>query len=144
MSDDGTLPSLDIRLKQRAAMLDSTSTSSSQSSSNGPGRPMKAFDLTPTVSGTQPHGTIPNTVGAVSLISFLLGGLFFVSFSLFSSQCGEVFLDSRGLQTPGRSWWWTTPQLCFFLAAWSGFHWGEFIVTAGWNREKCTVDCMSI
>jgi protein-S-isoprenylcysteine O-methyltransferase len=37
--------------------------------------------------------------------------------------------------------WWATPQLGFFIAAWSGFHWGEFAVTAGWNLEKCSVDC---
>jgi hypothetical protein len=24
----------------------------------------------------------------------------------------------------------------------SAFHWGEFAVTAGWNRQKASVDCM--
>ncbi|KNZ81540.1 Protein-S-isoprenylcysteine O-methyltransferase [Termitomyces sp. J132] len=35
-------------------------------------------------------------------------------------------------------YWWSTAQLGFFIAAWAGFHWGEFAVTAGWNLEKCT------
>jgi len=26
------------------------------------------------------------------------------------------------------------------VASWSAFHWGEFAVTAGWNREKVSVD----
>jgi len=36
--------------------------------------------------------------------------------------------------------WWNSYQLGFFVAAWSGFHWGEFAVTAGWNLEKCSID----
>jgi protein-S-isoprenylcysteine O-methyltransferase len=35
-----------------------------------------------------------------------------------------------------------TYQLGFFVASWSAFHWGEFAVTAGWNRQKVSVDCM--
>ena len=37
-----------------------------------------------------------------------------------------------------------TYQLRFFIAAWSFFHWAEFAVTAGWNFEKCSVDCMPL
>lgn len=77
-----------------------------------------------------PRGRIPNTPLAASTISFLLGGLFF--FGLY------VFLEG-GLDS-----WWTTPQLAFFVAAWSAFHWGEFAVTAGWNRGKLSVDCKSV
>jgi len=36
--------------------------------------------------------------------------------------------------------WWATYQFGFYLAAWSAFHWAEFAVTAGWNKEKCSVD----
>lgn len=75
----------------------------------------------------QAHGTIPNTPLVVSLISFLLGSLFALGFT--------VFILGGGV------WWWATYQLGFFLAAWSAFHWGEFAVTAGWNLEKCSVDC---
>ncbi|KIJ70062.1 hypothetical protein HYDPIDRAFT_77727 [Hydnomerulius pinastri MD-312] len=75
----------------------------------------------------QPIGNIPNTPLSVSTISFLLGALFSLGASLFSSG---------GLASP----WWATYQLGFFVAAWSGFHWGEFAVTAGWNLEKCSVD----
>ena len=27
------------------------------------------------------------------------------------------------------------------MASWAVFHWAEFAVTAGWNLEKCSVDC---
>jgi protein-S-isoprenylcysteine O-methyltransferase len=74
-----------------------------------------------------PHGTIPNTPLAVSTISFILGSVF---------SLGLTFL-SGGI----RIYWWTTYQLGFFVAAWAAFHWGEFAVTAGWNLEKCSVDC---
>lgn len=75
-----------------------------------------------------PRGRIPNTPLAVSCISFLLGILFCIGFVLF------VTGGYAGL-------WWSTYQLGFFLAAWSAFHWGEFAVTAGWNKEKCSVSC---
>ncbi|KAJ3552196.1 hypothetical protein NM688_g4279 [Phlebia brevispora] len=73
-----------------------------------------------------PHGRIPNTPLAASTISFLLGCLF--SLSLYTYLSG------------GLGYWWSTYQLGFYLAAWSAFHWGEFAVTAGWNREKCSID----
>ena len=75
------------------------------------------------------RGGIPNTPLAASTISFLLGSCF--SLNLY------IFLVG------GLDYWWSTPQLAFYLAAWSAFHWGEFAVTAGWNREKCTVNCTS-
>ena len=80
---------------------------------------------------TEPHGGIPNTPLAASSISFLLGGLFALGFSLFLQG---------GLLSP----WWATYQFGFFVAAWSAFHWGEFAVTAGWNLEKCSVDCKHV
>ncbi|KAG2367281.1 Isoprenylcysteine carboxyl methyltransferase family-domain-containing protein [Suillus spraguei] len=75
----------------------------------------------------QPHENIPNTPLAASTISFLLGSIFSLGLTLFLT--GGI--SDR---------WWATYQLGFFLAAWSGFHWGEFAVTAGWNRDKCSVD----
>lgn len=78
---------------------------------------------------TQPHGTIPNTPLAVSTISFFLGFIFALGFSFFLGSGPDSF-------------WFTTYQLGFFVASWSAFHWGEFAVTAGWNREKVSVDCM--
>lgn len=77
--------------------------------------------------GVVPLGRIPNTPLAASVIAFLLGGVF--SLGLY------MFLHG------GLTYWWSTYQLGFYLAAWSAFHWGEFAVTAGWNREKCSVDC---
>jgi len=76
----------------------------------------------------KPHGRIPNTPLAVATVSFLLGW---------------VFLFGVSLIVPGglSGHWWTTYQLGFFIAAWAGFHWGEFAVTAGWNLHKCSIDC---
>jgi protein-S-isoprenylcysteine O-methyltransferase len=51
--------------------------------------------------------------------------------------CGMILLCSGGL----RDYWWATSELGFFISAWSGFHWAEFAATAGWNLEKCSVDC---
>lgn len=75
-----------------------------------------------------PHSKIPNTPLATSTLSFLLGSVF---------SLGAATFLAGGFQ----SLWWTTYQLGFFIAAWSAFHWGEFAVTAGWNRHKCSVDC---
>ncbi|KAI0638117.1 ICMT-domain-containing protein [Trametes polyzona] len=85
------------------------------------------LDTVPVQADHQPRGVIPNTPLSVSLISFLLGSLFAFGLLLFAT-------DGFG------RYWWSTRQLGFFLAAWSAFHWGEFAVTAGWNREKCSVD----
>ncbi|RDB22814.1 Protein-S-isoprenylcysteine O-methyltransferase [Hypsizygus marmoreus] len=74
-----------------------------------------------------PGGKIPNTLLAVSTIAFLLGGLF---------SLGTLTFVVGGFDT----YWWSTAQLGFFVAAWAGFHWAEFAVTAGWNFEKCSVD----
>jgi len=49
---------------------------------------------------------------------------------------GLLLLLLNGLD----SHWWATYQFGFFLAAWSAFHWGEYAVTAGWNRPKLSVD----
>lgn len=72
-------------------------------------------------------GRLPNTPLTVSTISFLLGSLFTLGLSTFLAG--------------GANFWWTTPQLSFFAAAWAAFHWAEFAVTAGWNRGRCNVDC---
>jgi protein-S-isoprenylcysteine O-methyltransferase len=80
-----------------------------------------------TVPTPESRGYIPNTPLAASTISFALGIAFCVGAHMFVS----------GLYGSSRS----SYQLGFFLSAWSAFHWGEFAVTAGWNREKCCVDC---
>lgn len=71
------------------------------------------------------QGSLPNTPCTVSVISFVLGSGFAVSLAT--------------LAWSGNTWW----HLSFFLASWCLFHWAEFAVTAGWNEEKCTVDCKS-
>ena len=76
----------------------------------------------------QPHGRIPNTPVAASTVSFLLGGVF--SPALLASALGAFGVLPNACY-----------QLGFFGAAWACFHWLEFAVTAGWNLEKCSVDC---
>ncbi|KAI0921821.1 hypothetical protein AcW1_004305 [Taiwanofungus camphoratus] len=87
----------------------------------------KTLETTPLDPSLKPRGAIPNTPLAASTISFLLGAAFALGFLTFTVG---------GFQ----NLWWSTYQLGFFVAAWAGFHWGEFAVTAGWNRDKCSVD----
>ena len=89
-----------------------------------------SLETVPTAGVPRPHGRIPNTPLAAATTSFLLGSVF--SVGIYSFLTG-------GLSCPS----WITSQLGMYLAAWSAFHWGEFAVTARWNREKCSVDCQS-
>lgn len=75
-------------------------------------------------------GRIPNTLFVAALIAFLLGGIFALGAFTFLA---DGFTASA---------WWATAELGFFAAAWAAFHWGEFAVTAGWNFDKCSVDCV--
>lgn len=77
------------------------------------------------------HGKIPNTPLASSTIAFLLGGLFALGTYTFLFELPFAR-------------WCMTYQLGYFIAAWAFFHWAEFAVTAGWNYEKCSVDCAQI
>ncbi|VDB85438.1 unnamed protein product [Peniophora sp. CBMAI 1063] len=81
------------------------------------------LETTPRMDVKQPTARIPNTPLAASTVSFLLGSVFM------SGAIG--FLSSPA---------WMPYQLGFYLASWALFHWGEFAVTAGWNREKCSID----
>jgi protein-S-isoprenylcysteine O-methyltransferase len=87
-----------------------------------------AFNLEATSAVHAPSGSIPNTLLSVAVIAFVLGWIFAI---------GAVIFLAGGFS----SFWWSTYQLGFFVAAWSAFHWGEFAVTAGWNADKCSVDC---
>lgn len=88
----------------------------------------RPLEMVPDPTTTQPGGTIPNTPLAVSTISFLLGTTFTLGSLTF--LCGGFY-----------EFWFATYQAGFFVASWSAFHLGEFVVTAGWNREKVSVDC---
>ncbi|KAI0322487.1 ICMT-domain-containing protein [Amylostereum chailletii] len=90
-------------------------------------QPSRALETVPIAAVPKPHGKIPNTPLASATVSFLLGAVF---------SLGVYTLFTGGLPRPS----WMTYQLGAYLAAWSAFHWGEFAVTAGWNREKCSVD----
>ncbi|KAH9062828.1 Isoprenylcysteine carboxyl methyltransferase family-domain-containing protein [Lactarius vividus] len=87
----------------------------------------RPLEMVPEPAAAQPHGSIPNTPLAVSTVSFLLGATFALGSSMF--LCGGFY-----------GFWFATYQVGFFVASWSAFHWGEFAVTAGWNREKVSID----
>ena len=88
----------------------------------------RPLEMVPDQAARQPHGGIPNTPLAISIISLLLGTTFALGSLTF--LCGGF-----------SAFWFATYQVGFFVASWSAFHWGEFAVTAGWNREKVSVDC---
>jgi protein-S-isoprenylcysteine O-methyltransferase len=75
-------------------------------------------------------GRFPNTPLAAATVAFVLGGVFFTGVSIFTA--GGLPLST-----------WKTYQLGFFVASWAAFHYGEFAVTAGWNRDRCNIDCES-
>ncbi|KAI0304231.1 ICMT-domain-containing protein [Russula brevipes] len=85
------------------------------------------LETTPEPTVARPHGDIPNTPLAISTISFFLGSIFALGLLVFLSGGVDGFSFA-------------TYQLGFFVASWSAFHWGEFAVTAGWNRQKVSVD----
>ncbi|QRW16417.1 isoprenylcysteine carboxyl methyltransferase [Rhizoctonia solani] len=89
--------------------------------------PTNPLETIPTQAHQLPHNNIPNTPLSVATVSAALGIVFALGASLFVS--GGVAGS-----------WWATYQLGFFMAIWSFFHWAEFAVTAGWNREKLSVD----
>lgn len=70
------------------------------------------------------HGSIPNTMLTVASIAFGLG-----------------IISALGLTAALLTWPSSWYQLSFMVAAWSTFHFLEFAVTAGWNRDKLSVDC---
>lgn len=117
MSNDADAPdNFDARLSQRAK---------ANLKDNRLKNPLEMNDVNP---GHYYGGKLPNTPLVVSMISFLLGGVCLLGFSIFVSG-----------GYPGH--WWTTWQLGFFIQSWAFFHWAEFAVTAGWNRARCNVDC---
>ena len=93
----------------------------------GTSQQKSSLETQPTAVVRSVSSKIPNTPLAASLISFLLGAFFLL---------GVLIFSNKSLQTGVVTW-----QLGFFAATWAAFHWGEFAVTAGWNREKCSVDC---
>ncbi|KAG8743989.1 hypothetical protein FRC10_011063 [Ceratobasidium sp. 414] len=93
-----------------------------------PDPPLKnPLETVPIAAHDSPRDNIPNTPLSVATISACLGILFTLGSGLFLS--GGITGS-----------WWATYQIGFFVAAWAAFHWGEFAVTAGWNREKLSVD----
>lgn len=85
----------------------------------------------------------PNTPLAASTTSFVLGSLFSIGIWLIITKSGVLPAILYG------EWHkvaFNRPivQLPFFVAAWAFFHWAEFAVTAGWNRDKCSTHCKQL
>lgn len=85
----------------------------------------------------------PNTPLAASTTSFILGSIF--------SLTTWFVISHSGVASAIYQWDWQKiafnqplVQFSLFFSAWSLFHWGEFAVTAGWNREKCSTSCESL
>ncbi|KAG8821797.1 hypothetical protein FRC19_007245 [Serendipita sp. 401] len=96
-----------------------------------------ALETIPTAAEIHDDAFPPNTPFAASTTSFILGGFF--------SICLWAVLYNSGFLSAVIEGGWTNitfnqpfVQLPFFIGAWAFFHWAEFAVTAGWNREKCS------
>ena len=111
-----------------ASSVNGNTTPASSKAEKQPWRPANPLETAPVNDVHRPHGTLPNTPLAVSLISFLLG----LTFTLGVILCASGGLDGSR---------WLTSNLGFFVASLGAFHWAEFVVTAGWNRDKVSVDC---
>jgi hypothetical protein len=92
------------------------------------------------------RGRIPNTPLASATISFVLGSIFALAARALLLNLGlsaALFDFVKEGKVAGGTLAFNRPlvQLSFFLVVWPAFHWGEFAVTAGWNRARATVDC---
>jgi hypothetical protein len=91
-------------------------------------------------------GRIPNTPLASATISFLLGSIFALAVRALLVNIGlsaAIFDLVKAGKVAGGTIAFNRPlvQLSFFITTWAVFHWGEFAVTAGWNRARASVDC---
>lgn len=102
----------DQRVEQRTAAMASATVPANDPLNTRPADPI-----------AHPQGTLPNTMLVVSSIAFALGTIF-----------------ALGAATVALGWPSAWYELGFFVAAWAAFHFGEFAVTAGWNRDKLSVD----
>lgn len=107
-------------------------TSSSSSSSSGLSLEARHYKA---------HNDIPNTILSVSIISTILGGILFTSFTLVGlSLSGWITTSSNG-NLSGAEWGtWARPQLGVYFGCMALFHLSEFWTTAGWNKDRLSVD----
>lgn len=87
------------------------------------------------------HNDIPNTILSVSIISTILGGILFTSFTLVGLSLSGCIKSS----TSGAEWGtWARPQLGVYFGCMALFHLSEFWTTAGWNKDRLSVDGESL
>jgi hypothetical protein len=95
--------------------------------------------LLPSHPSYKAHGDIPNTPLSVSIISTILGGILFTSFTLAGlSMAGWIDFKRAGWSD------WARPQLGIYLGCLAGFHLLEFWITASWNPDRLSVDGESV
>ncbi|KAF8305379.1 protein-s-isoprenylcysteine O-methyltransferase [Clavulina sp. PMI_390] len=111
-----------------------TTASNGATTSSAPNPPRGALETIPT-DGSNPYRGqyIPNTPLGASTVSVILGIAFTLG-TLLAMRGPAAFVSINGSANEG----WRA--LGFFIAAWAGFHWGEYAVAAGWNRTRCSVD----
>lgn len=104
------------------------------------GQPSGALETVPTAATVYDDCFPPNTPLAVATTAFILGSLFSLGSWFVLSNSGLI---PAILQAKWHALAFNQPdvQLSFFMLAWSFFHWAEFAVTAGWNREKLSTHC---
>jgi hypothetical protein len=128
-------------------VLTHRSTSSSTSNSAATTQPLPpahVFQTSPSSSGLslearhyKAHNDIPNTILSVSIISTILGGILFTSFTLVGLSLSGCIKSS----TSGAEWgMWARPQLGVYFGCMALFHLSEFWTTAGWNKDRLSVD----
>jgi protein-S-isoprenylcysteine O-methyltransferase len=106
------------------------------------GQETRPLETIPTSGDIREEHFPPNTPLAASTTSFILGSLFSLASWFVLSHSGVISAIYYG------DWQkvaFNQPlvQVSLFFSAWSFFHWAEFAITAGWNREKCSTSCKS-
>jgi protein-S-isoprenylcysteine O-methyltransferase len=123
-----------------------TSTTSSTSAATQPLPPAHVFQSSPSSSSSglslearhyKAHNDIPNTILSVSIISTILGGILFTSFTLVGLSLSGCIKSSTSEAEWGM---WARPQLGVYFGCMALFHLSEFWTTAGWNKDRLSVD----
>jgi protein-S-isoprenylcysteine O-methyltransferase len=127
----------------------STSSSTSNSAATTQSLPpAHVFQTSPSSSGLSlearhyiAHNDIPNTILSVSIISTILGGILFTSFTLVGlSLSGWIKTSTSGDFDRAEWGMWARPQLGVYFGCMALFHLSEFWTTAGWNKDRLSVD----
>ena len=121
-----------------SGLNDTANTPNGRPVSNGAGN----LETLPVAAKVDDDAFPPNTPLAASTASFLLGSVFSVGLYLVLNNSNVVSTLVHPESWKDVAFNQPSVQLSFWMTAWAFFHWGEFAVTAGWNREKCSTHCL--